>query len=254
MDEGRKEKGRDDRVKPKIRLEEIEEFILRLPSVLSARVIVNEWGGIEEVHVLATSERSPKQLVRDVESLMAARWGLQVDHKKISVAQVAAETAGSSFRLVLNNVEIKSDTVHGVMEITVTLLGKDSNEVFEGRATGPYARFQFTRLAAEATVNAVNKAVDPRYVFSVHDAKSVEVGDVEVAVAVLSLMNPRGDDEILAGACPVFHDSTEAIIKAVLQASNRRVNKLYLLRDKTKKGTLIGDLDKFGGEDLDDDD
>lgn len=253
MDEGRKETSHNEKGKSRIKAEELEEFITRLPSVLSARVIVNEWGGIEEVHVLATSERGPKQLVRDVESLMAARWGLQVDHKKISIAQVAAETADSSFRLVLNNVEIKSDTVHGILEITVTLIGKDGSETFEGKAIGPYARFQFTRLAAEATVNAVNKAVDPRYMFSVHDAKSVEVGDIEIAIAVLSLVNPRGDDEILAGACPVVHDPTKAIIKAVLQASNRRINRLYFLRDKAKKGS-VSEFERFArDEDLEGD-
>ncbi len=41
-----------------------------------------------EVHVLAGSSRSPKQVVRDVESAVMARLGVAIDHKKISVAQV----------------------------------------------------------------------------------------------------------------------------------------------------------------------
>ncbi|REJ36676.1 MAG: hypothetical protein DIU84_05550, partial [Bacillota bacterium] len=71
-----------------VRVSEIERLLAQLPGVISARLMVNDWGAIEELHVLATTERGPKQIVRDVESTLAARWGIKIDHKKISVAQL----------------------------------------------------------------------------------------------------------------------------------------------------------------------
>ena len=38
--------------------------------------------------MLAGSGRHPKQIARDVESCLAAKFGLAVDHRRISVAQM----------------------------------------------------------------------------------------------------------------------------------------------------------------------
>ena len=65
----------------------IEETLRLIPGVLSARV-VGDAGDPSEIHVLAGSERHPKQIARDVESCLAAKFDLVVDHRKISVAQM----------------------------------------------------------------------------------------------------------------------------------------------------------------------
>ena len=66
-----------------------ENLLQTLQAVLSARVVVSPVGEITEVHVLASSGVSPKQVVRNVESALLAHLGIKVDHRKISVAQTA---------------------------------------------------------------------------------------------------------------------------------------------------------------------
>jgi len=66
-----------------------ENLLQSLQSVLSARVVVSAIGDITEVHVLASSGVSPKQVVRNVESALLAHLGIKIDHRKISVAQTA---------------------------------------------------------------------------------------------------------------------------------------------------------------------
>ena len=66
-----------------------ENLLTTLEGVLSARVVTTPLGEVSEIHILASSGLSPKQVVRNVESALLAHLGLKVDHRKISVAQTA---------------------------------------------------------------------------------------------------------------------------------------------------------------------
>jgi hypothetical protein len=57
-----------------------------LPGVISARIVAGSNGAVEEIHILTTTDVTPKQTVRNVESALIAHLGMRVSHKKISVA------------------------------------------------------------------------------------------------------------------------------------------------------------------------
>lgn len=63
-----------------------EELLATLPGVIAARIIANDTGAVDEIHVLTTAEITPKQTVRNIESALIAHLGMRVDHRKISVA------------------------------------------------------------------------------------------------------------------------------------------------------------------------
>lgn len=67
-------------------LKRAEELLQTLPGVMAARIIANETGAVDEIHVLTTAEVTPKQTVRNIESALIAHLGMRVDHRKISVA------------------------------------------------------------------------------------------------------------------------------------------------------------------------
>jgi hypothetical protein len=67
-------------------IERAEELLITLPGVLNVRIVPGPTGEVTEVHVLTTTEVSPKQTVRNVESALLANLGMRVSHKKISVA------------------------------------------------------------------------------------------------------------------------------------------------------------------------
>ena len=62
-----------------------EDLILRLRDIRSCRIITDETGAISEIHVVASSDRSPKLIARDVETALKAELGLQIDYRKIGV-------------------------------------------------------------------------------------------------------------------------------------------------------------------------
>ena len=62
-----------------------EDLILRLRDVRSSRIITDEKGAISEIHVVASSDRSPKMIARDVETALKAELDLEIDYRKIGV-------------------------------------------------------------------------------------------------------------------------------------------------------------------------
>ena len=77
---------------------EIETALSHVAEIRAARIVSSDEGVIQEIHNLADPSKSPKQLVRDIESTIMASFGIPVDHKKISIAQLGHETAPPSER------------------------------------------------------------------------------------------------------------------------------------------------------------
>jgi hypothetical protein len=65
-----------------------EALLASLAGVLSAHVVTAPDGRIVEIHILAAAELHPKQVVRNVESALSAGFGIEIDRRIVSVAQV----------------------------------------------------------------------------------------------------------------------------------------------------------------------
>jgi hypothetical protein len=87
-----------------------EELIATLPGIISVRIVPNETGAVEEIHVLTTDLVAPKNTVRNIESALMAQLGIRVNHRKISIAttldapralDAVVESAGAAPRVPL---------------------------------------------------------------------------------------------------------------------------------------------------------
>src|SRR6476620_5356091 len=72
-------------------LADIEKELCRVPAVNAARIVADEIGRPKELHVLAGAGKSPKQIARDIQSVAMATFGLEIDHRIISVVQLDAD-------------------------------------------------------------------------------------------------------------------------------------------------------------------
>lgn len=202
---------------------EVEGLIVQLPGVMFAQVAVNDWGAIQEIHVLATTERGAKQIVRDVESALAARWGVAVDHKKISVAQVAT---GSSrlppVRLKLLGLKTEVDTLRGRLAVEVTLgMPGQPDLTFTGRGEGPGSLAMQPTVVANAVINALNSAVEPNHHFILENASLKQMTGHEIALALITYVGANGGEQLLVGGAQAGGDPLSATVRACLQATNR---------------------------------
>ena len=80
--------GRGSRV---LEPQELEGAINQVQGVVANRVVPGEKGGLSEIHVMASTERAPKQIVRDIESLLFVKFGFRVDYRKISLVLLELE-------------------------------------------------------------------------------------------------------------------------------------------------------------------
>src|SRR5256885_16601009 len=60
---------------------EVERELCRIPEVTAARIVVNGDGRPTEVHVLASPDKHAKQVVRDIQSVAMATFGLTLDRR-----------------------------------------------------------------------------------------------------------------------------------------------------------------------------
>lgn len=212
-----------------VSLDEVEAVIGQLRDVVSVKVVANQDGAIEEVHVLVSSERAPKQIVRDIESAVMAKLGVEIDHKKISVAQMgetgrpslvraANVPAGALGRLRFVDVNI---SIEGPMAEARVRLARAA-EIFEGCARGANTEHNHLRMIAMATLDAVCKSCPFDGVYVLEDIdRSVMLAGERVVVAYVNRVTSRSEEH-LTGSALVRSDLWKAVVSASLDAVNRR--------------------------------
>ncbi|MHB8926528.1 MAG: hypothetical protein ACYC9Q_02535 [Bacillota bacterium] len=205
------------------RIKEYERLISQIRDVISARVIADAQGNIEEIHVLAGSGRGPKQIVRDVESAFITQFGLGVDHKKISIAQVQdqGEVPLEQSRVKLGAVSFSATGSRADCHVQLELSG----DVYEGSANGVNSAAGRLRLVALATVGAVEQYFKSTPMFSVDVVNPVQVGERRAVNVVLTLIAGAGEETFL-GSSLVKDDEREAVARATLDAINRKISVL----------------------------
>ncbi len=78
----------DEQQTAELDVEAVEAELRRLPDVAAVRVVADHIGRPIEIHVLAHTGKHAKQVVRDVQSVALASFGLEVDRRIVSVVQL----------------------------------------------------------------------------------------------------------------------------------------------------------------------
>lgn len=192
-----------------------QEKIGRIEGVEAARVVA-ENGHVDEIHVLARRNKTPKQLVRDVQSLSQALFGVDIDRRVVSVVQLADADLDGGIRPALVDV---SESLEGSRaEVTVTLRWQES--LLIGTATGAAATATRPRQIAEATLEAIRQAIHTEAAVAIASMDVPILGSRKVAIAQVVLVT-EASERMLIGAAYVDDDETKTIVRAVLDALNR---------------------------------
>jgi len=223
-----------------VQISELEAIIREMRGVENVRIVAGKDGVIEEIHVLVRGERPAKQLVRDIESALMARYSLRIDHKKVSIAYAGGgggngrkEAAPAGLRLRLCDLALTMDGRQIRAEVRLALNGQSAT----GSASGHNTPRNQLRVMAEATLRAVEAALAPAEALAVEEATAVKLPGERMAVnVILCAVGPRGEDHLL-GSALVRQDPLKAAAQATLDAINRRFG---LLRPELGVGTVQG--------------
>jgi hypothetical protein len=229
-----------------------EELLATLPGVIAARIVANESGAVDEIHVLTSAEVTPKQTVRNIESALIAHLGMRVDHRKISVATtveqgtkkaaVAAPAAAAApevrgaakvtdsplappksvedlarRRLYFEDVEVRRSRSKGVA-CRVTL--RKGDESFIGESEGLENERSRLELAARATLAAIRQSEGDERALALDGCKTIEAFDREFVFVGVTARVGR-ETALLTGSCEIRDSAETAASLAVLDATNR---------------------------------
>ncbi|MDW7659408.1 MAG: hypothetical protein SCM11_19750 [Bacillota bacterium] len=203
---------------------ELDKLIGRLNGVLAARTVLNDQDEIVEIHILSDLTKSPKQLVRDVQSAIMAAYGLDIDYKLISVAQVNSNMVMPSPvvhyepRLLIRRITISLDSQN--VETTVTL-GKGDQQ-YEGSCRSPLSGRNRIQSAINACLAALKEYLGPSYTVSMLELQRQTIAGSECFIIGLSYSEPLSES-VLYGIAPINSPDTEvqSAVMAVLSALNR---------------------------------
>jgi hypothetical protein len=203
----------------------IEREICRLPDVTVARLVADDIGRIVEAHIIATPTKHPKQIVRDVQSVALAEFGLEIDRRVVSVVQLGdrdlslpGEEPGG-FRPSIVSIQAETNGLRSVVRVT---LGNDSGEAV-GNATGSVATTARHRLVANATIDALRRLDPAAECLDVEHAQVVRVGASDVAVVTVVFVAPPNEQVVSGSAIVRANQEADAVARAVLDATNRRL-------------------------------
>jgi hypothetical protein len=204
----------------------IERELCRLPDVSVARLVADGVGRIIEAHIIAAPTKHPKQIVRDVQSVLLAEFGLELDRKVVSVVELGDDDFGgpADDRAPGRRpsiVSIQSET-NGLRSLVRVTLGNDDGESV-GTAQGSIATTARHRLVANATIDALRRLDPAAECLDVEDAQVVRVGASDVAVVTIVFVAPPTEQVVSGSAIVRANHEADAVARAVLDATNRRL-------------------------------
>ncbi len=195
---------------------ELEKKIIELEGIISCKVTgKNE---IDEIHIVANKDRDPKRIVRDIETMVLVETNKEINHKKVSIAQVSqAEKTTTKNRIEIISIhkENNSPIYHFKLNINDNIVEETINgsiqdilpvEVVEGliQSIQKYTNFDGKVIVEHVLITGVNNEI------------------IIVQLIVYNKGNSNG--EKLLGASYIKHNLPLAAGKACLKALNRRLN------------------------------
>lgn len=224
-----------------------EAAIRRLRDIEGVSVRA-EGEDIREIHVLTSSERPPKNIVRDIQTVLKTRLGVGIDHRVVSVALAQkGEVEARDFSIPLEEQGAPIAPRTHALEPEPTPVATDERIRFEGvnlfvsgprtqaqvelrwkglprmgNASGWSTRDESHRLVAQSTATAVQEFLADPVALGVLGVEFVETGRHKVVVVTLSMLVHR-HEKVLTGCAVVEQDTPQSVVLATLSALNRVV-------------------------------
>jgi hypothetical protein len=196
-----------------------QEIISKIDGIMNVRIIGDN-GEMKEMHILANKLRAPKQIVRDIESSLIASFDYRIDRKVISIAQIDTDDSKAISRIRYEGISVSTNG--NVIEATVKL--SCDEEETEISISGIRTIANSRKIIAEAAVRAVEKIIGQPSIFDIQDVIVADNRNLTF-VSVIVNMLAGFHEESMVGSVIVKNDINEAIVKATLDAVNRKVQR-----------------------------
>jgi len=215
---------------------EIDRLLETLTGVVRARVRLSPEGdSLDEIHILSDGAAAPKQIVRNIETLLQTAFNLQIDHRVVSIAVLkeGAEMRPEEVvapqpppytppqRVVFQRLRMVQDEPYKCTAYVELKLG---DVIFEGshRDTDtPRARLY---ASARAVIEALEYLTEKEIALYLAGLESVRVFQRQVLIVLVEGRRHRQQMRMM-GTSVIEDDPHEAAVRAVLDAVNRFITR-----------------------------
>ena len=212
---------------------DMERALCRIPNVRQAHVVPDATDTVVELHIVATPGKHPKQVVRDVQSLAMAAFGVEVDRHVVSVVQLeddaeleqppaapeAPAPASQPARTLLAGMTLES--LEGASSVSVVLRCRGREAT--GSSRRPATAVGLHRMAAEATLEALGQLHPAVEAADVDGVEVRQLGPRRVALVSVAQRSVHDEDVLIGTATVRAAGELDAVARAVLDAVNRRL-------------------------------
>lgn len=201
--------------------QQVEASLHSLADVVAVRIVPGLDRPVDELHVVTTPRRSAKQTVRDVQSLLYAVYGISIDHRVVSVVQVAENGNGLGHPGRLEITQVRATQQGLEVQVSVSVANGDADH--QGAATGPSSAAGRHRAAARATLEAIRPVLPGERVVELEGATVERLLGQRIAVSLVHLHGGDGQRTV-SGTALVTDDESAAVARSVLDALNRALS------------------------------
>lgn len=225
---------------PNLDPSQLDELLQTLTGVVRARVRpAGNGDGLSEIHILSDGALAPKQIVRNIETLLKTAFDLSIDHRIVSIAVLkeGAEMARGDVpvaaapdppplprplpRVVFQRLRVVQEpTLKATAHVELRL----GDVIFEGshRDTDtPKARMV---SSARAVIEALDYLAEKEMAFYLAGLELLPVFQHEVMVVLVEGRHHL-DQVRMLGTAIIHDDPHEAAVRAVLDAVNRFIHR-----------------------------
>ncbi len=195
---------------------DLKSLICMMPDVLSCKIVMEE-ENLQEIHVLCPTGKNIKQIVRDIQSAINAKFDIVIDYKIISVAQIDIDEFKD------NRIKISGITVMNIDNTFKAIVNLESeNKNYQGHSVKIKSTTNKYKAIAEATILAVEEYIHTKDIFYLEGIEKKKIAGEEVFLALI-VCAYKNSNNLFSGCCLIKNDENDAIAKSVLDAINRKI-------------------------------
>jgi hypothetical protein len=205
------------------------EALRAVPGVTDAAVTPDDLGGFGTLKLDLEAGADEAAVASKVGAVLRERFGLGVDADNVQVVEDAdlqaargpltdTVPAPRSARPSIARMHLVSSGLDVVASVSLS----SGDRVAVGEARGAASQSGVHRAVATATLRAVEELVDRQIRFELDHLEIAPMGTERTVLVALTLLTTRGTERLM-GAAAVREDVRQAVIRATLDALNRRL-------------------------------
>lgn len=198
---------------------EFQNIISKIEGIKYVKLVFDD-KEIQEIHVISNAIRSPKQIVRDIESTLLAIFNYRIDRKIISIAQIDDGEKRKLGRIIYEGTS--AFVKDNIIQCEVKLFFDE--EEFSSVERAVNTSLNRNRVVAKAAINTIENIIGQALLFDVEDVVISQSRSTAFVTVIIDMIE-NSKEEKLIGTAIVRNDLNEAICKATLDAVNRVVEK-----------------------------